>query len=114
MIKILSDLPPFSIGKVMTYFVVDSIGVNLVYLPMFVVTYRIYRIFQSRSIISKSLSDKRLLIVIIVIMIVTLLYNSDVNKVFTLLTSEFYFSTYDDIIDSRYPIWLFQIMKSMI
>jgi len=76
---------------------------------MFVITYRIYRIFQSRSIISKSLSDKRLLIVIIVIMIVTFLY-----KVFTLLTSEFYFSTYDDIIDSRYPMWLFQIMKSMI
>eukprot|EP00833_Pecoramyces_ruminatium_P012403 jgi/Orpsp1_1/1186435/evm.model.d7180000050574.1 len=106
MFKILTDLPPYFIAKPKVYFIIDVIGVNLVYLPMFVVTYRIYRIFQSKSYLSKSLTDKRLFNIIVIIMVLTLIY-----KFIILFTSEFYYTTFGSITESRFPIWLFSNYK---
>jgi len=101
-IKILTDLPPYFLAKAKAYFISDTIGANLIYLPMVVVTYRIYRIFQSKSYLSKSLTDKRLFKIIILIMTLSLIY-----KTFVLFTSEFYYITFGNIWSSRFPLWLF-------
>ncbi|ORX77385.1 hypothetical protein BCR32DRAFT_270674 [Anaeromyces robustus] len=102
MTKILLDMPPYFPIKVHIAYLYDSISVNLIYLPMFMVTYRIYRIYQSKSFIMNSLNNKRLLMILGIIISVNLLY-----KISVLITSDFYYSTYNYISSSRFPMWLF-------
>jgi len=102
MAKILLDMPPYFPFKAQIAYLYDAISINLIYLPMFVVTYRIYRIYQSKSFLSKSLNNKRLLIIFGIIISVNFLY-----RFLVLMTSDFYYSTYNYISSSRFPMWLF-------
>ncbi|ORX87881.1 hypothetical protein BCR32DRAFT_263935 [Anaeromyces robustus] len=96
--KLLFEIPPYWIGKIKLFYIFGCIRINLIYLPMFVVTYRIYRICRSLTIIPNGLNNKILFGIITVLLSIQLIY-----KIIIIFVSDFYYVSYTDIFSGRYP-----------
>ncbi|ORX50028.1 hypothetical protein BCR36DRAFT_327504 [Piromyces finnis] len=75
-IKVLKFIPPYSRGKIKIFLILETIGTNLIYIPMFAVAYRIFRIYKTKSFMSNSLNNKRLFICVIVTISLSVIYKS--------------------------------------
>ncbi|ORX51508.1 hypothetical protein BCR36DRAFT_351373 [Piromyces finnis] len=64
MAKIFFDLPPYSKTKLKIIFIFEQLSVDLIYIPMLALIYRIYRIYNSNSLTVKYLTNKKLFIII--------------------------------------------------
>jgi len=98
--KIVLRLPPYAIIKARLFFLYNTISFNLIYIPMFAVTFRVYRIYTSKSIVSKSLSNKYLAIAIIFLITIWCTYRAIVSFV-----DYMYYMTHGDINISRFPMY---------
>jgi len=98
MIKILVNLPPYTIFKAKMFFCISTLSVNLVYVPMFAVTYRIYVIFKSSTFMAKTLTNKRLLIFIVSVISIVTIYRTIIA-----FTTEFYFLPFGSLRETRFP-----------
>jgi len=101
-VRYLFDLMPFYPGKGRICQLFFSLSTSLIYIPMFAVTYRIYRIYKSTSYISRTLSNSFLYIVVAVLISVLFLYN-----VILTITCEYYYISIGNINSARYPIWIY-------
>jgi len=101
-VRYLFDLMPFypSKGRICQLFF--SLSTSLIYIPMFAVTYRIYRIYKSTSYISRTLSNSFLYIVVAILISILFIYN-----VILTITCEYYYISIGNIKSSRYPIWIY-------
>jgi len=99
LLKIFEFLPPFSSTKIKVFLILGTIGTNFIYIPMFAVAYRIFRIYKTRTIIAKSLNNKRLLIYIFIAVSVAVVYN-----IVIVFTERFYYTTIGSVNSPRFPI----------
>ncbi|ORY44994.1 hypothetical protein LY90DRAFT_671562 [Neocallimastix californiae] len=74
LIKPLFRLPPYSYFKIRFVLIYNTINYGLIFIPMFVVTYRIFRIYKVKTFLSKSLTNKRLMIITIVLISLSTIY----------------------------------------
>eukprot|EP00833_Pecoramyces_ruminatium_P003889 jgi/Orpsp1_1/1177921/evm.model.c7180000063338.1 len=106
-INILMLLPPYSVLKCKVSYV-SEMSNSFVLIPMFAVTYRIYRIFKSKIIITKALDNIHLLIYICIALILNLIY-----KIIITLVFDFQYLSSGYFNDSlRLPIFIFQHYKT--
>ena len=98
LLKIFEFLPPYSSTKIKVFLIIGTIGTNLIYIPMFAVAYRIFRIYKTKTIISKALNNKRLLIYIIIAVSVAVIYN-----IVIVFTERFYYTTIGSVNSPRFP-----------
>lgn len=108
LIKCLMNLPPYSITKAKFTSVYGAINTSLIYIPMFVVTMRIYRIYNSETVISRKLTNTRLFIVISVLTLAVALY-----RFVICFCTEFYYQAYADTLSPRYPVWFHTHWKTL-
>ncbi|ORX79208.1 hypothetical protein BCR32DRAFT_294565 [Anaeromyces robustus] len=102
MTKTIQDLPPYSEIGARIYFMIWTISDNLIYIPMFVVTYRIYRIYQSSGFMTRSLNNSRLLLLSIIIMSISIIFRFIIT-----CTDDFYYFPFGSLRDPRYPEWVY-------
>ncbi|OUM63734.1 hypothetical protein PIROE2DRAFT_9672 [Piromyces sp. E2] len=74
MAKPLFRLPPYSRFKIRFSLIYSTLNYGLIYIPMIMVTQRIYRIYKSKTLIFKSLTNKRLMIVTIFLISISTIY----------------------------------------
>eukprot|EP00833_Pecoramyces_ruminatium_P003692 jgi/Orpsp1_1/1177724/evm.model.c7180000062598.1 len=98
MIMPLRLLPPYSHFKIKLFSVLKVFGQNLIYIPMFAITYRIYTIFRSKTFLSKKLNNKRLFIGISIVISISVFY-----RFIVVLVSEHYYYPFGSINSPRYP-----------
>eukprot|EP00833_Pecoramyces_ruminatium_P005969 jgi/Orpsp1_1/1180001/evm.model.c7180000071747.1 len=92
-------MPLYSILECDIGTIVASIVMNLILLPMLIVTYRIYRIIKSKTILNKKLLDnKHLMAYFFIIIIVATIY-----KLIFVLSNETYILSYGFIDTLRIP-----------
>ncbi|OUM56694.1 hypothetical protein PIROE2DRAFT_18577 [Piromyces sp. E2] len=60
MVKIIFNLPPYSSLKLKFDFIIDNISIDILYMPILGITYRIFKIYNSNSLTVKYLNDKKL------------------------------------------------------
>ncbi|KAL6621355.1 hypothetical protein U3516DRAFT_862577 [Neocallimastix sp. 'constans'] len=101
-IRIMFILPPYSIVRARIENIFNTICTNLIYIPMFSVAYRIYRIYKSKSFLSQSLSNNKLVLLVFIIIMISIIYHSAIS-----IFCRFYYEIYGDIESSRFPIWGF-------
>ncbi|ORX48397.1 hypothetical protein BCR36DRAFT_354705 [Piromyces finnis] len=99
-ISIVIRLPPYFILKARLFIVFTTIKYCCIYIPMFIITYRIYRIFNSKLVISKSLSNKRLLLLFFGIFLATTIYRTIIAFI-----DNVYYMSYGDILTARFPMY---------
>ena len=99
LIKTMKYVPPYSEMKIKVFLMIGTIGTNLIYIPMFGVTYRIFLIFNNQSLKSSSISNKRLLIGVISIMSISVIYN-----LIIVLIKRFYYVSIGDVNNPRIPL----------
>ncbi|OUM65768.1 hypothetical protein PIROE2DRAFT_7184, partial [Piromyces sp. E2] len=95
-IGILMFLPPFSIAKCKIFYMLEILSYTLIVAPMYVITYRIYRIFKSGIIDSKSLSNKRLFIYVVIFNLIAVIY-----KFIVIFAVDFHYIAYGYLNESR-------------
>eukprot|EP00833_Pecoramyces_ruminatium_P003143 jgi/Orpsp1_1/1177175/evm.model.c7180000060462.1 len=88
-ISILMYLPPFSVLKSKIFYIMETICYTIILAPMFAVTFRIYRIFKSDSLISKSLDDLHLIMYVSIFTGIVFIY-----KLIIVSCEKFYFLAY--------------------
>jgi len=98
--KFVYRLPPYAIIKARFFLLYTTLNFNLIYIPMFIITYRIFRIYSSKSIISKSLNNTRLGIITAVLISAVVIYRSIITFAGTM-----YYMCYGDIVDSCFPMY---------
>lgn len=103
-IKIVIRLPPYFPTKVKFYILYSTFATSLIYIPMFAVTFRIYRIYQSRSFLSYSLTNTRLLVFVIFFVTLSLGYRIYVVT----CTGDFYYIPYGDLLEPRFPMYEYE------
>jgi len=108
LIKTMKYVPPYSEMKIKVFLMIGTIGTNLIYIPMFGVTYRIFLIFNNQSLKSSSISNKRLLIGVFSIMSISVIYN-----LIIVLTKRFYYDSVGDVKDIRIPIGQYEDYSSL-
>eukprot|EP00833_Pecoramyces_ruminatium_P009151 jgi/Orpsp1_1/1183183/evm.model.c7180000084202.1 len=91
-------LPPYSHFKIRLFSVLKVFGQNLIYIPMFAITYRIYTIFKSKTFLSKKLNNKYLFIGISTVISISVLY-----RFIVVLVYEHYYYPFGSINSPRYP-----------
>eukprot|EP00833_Pecoramyces_ruminatium_P006434 jgi/Orpsp1_1/1180466/evm.model.c7180000073531.1 len=92
-------MPLYSILECDIGTIIASIVMNLILLPMLIVTYRIYRIIKSKTFLNKKLLDnKHLLLYFFIIIIVATIY-----KLIFVLSNETYILSYGFIDTLRIP-----------
>jgi len=99
LLKIFKYIPPYSSSKIKIFLILGTIGTNLIYIPMFAVAYRIFRIYKTKAFMSNSLNNKRLLICVLIAVSVSVIYNSVVA-----FTNRFYYITIGTINNMRFPV----------
>ncbi|OUM63268.1 hypothetical protein PIROE2DRAFT_61391 [Piromyces sp. E2] len=99
LIKIIKYFPPFSIGKIKVILILETIGTNLIYIPMFAVAYRIFRIYKTKTLMSFALNNKHLLIGVLVIINIAVIY-----RVIIVFTERFYYLSVGSVNISRIPV----------
>lgn len=100
---ILTYLPPYSEFKIKVSYIFESLTESFVYIPMILVTYRIYKIFKS-NINIKSLTNKDLLKGFGIYILLIIIY-----KILIIKTSEFFYITFGYINETtrRFPFGYF-------
>ncbi|ORX80827.1 hypothetical protein BCR32DRAFT_280198 [Anaeromyces robustus] len=98
--KLVFRLPPYAILKARFFLLYSTLNFNFIYIPMFAITYRIFRIYNSKSVISKSLSNKRLSIVIAVLILIISIYRSIIS-----FTDNMYYMGHGCIENDRFPMY---------
>ncbi|ORX51098.1 hypothetical protein BCR36DRAFT_412079 [Piromyces finnis] len=98
MIEPLMLLPPYFILKCKILSVYEIISASFIIVPMLAVTFRIYYIIKSDTVSMMDLNNKRLFIIIISVILVTLIY-----KVIMFISDEFYYMSFGYIVQSRLP-----------
>ena len=93
-------LPPYYNTKARIFLIYNTIKYCCTYVPMFVITYRIYKIYNSKLVISNTLSNKRLLIIFLIILFITTTYRTIIAFI-----DDFYYMSYGDITDGRFPMY---------
>jgi len=73
-IKPLFRLPPYSLFKIRFGLIYNTVNYGLIYIPMFMVTYRIYRIFKVKTVLSNALTNKKLMIITIILISASTIY----------------------------------------
>jgi len=99
LVKILKYIPPYSITKIKIFLVLETLGTNLIFVPMFAVSYRIFHILKTRSLISINLYNKRLLTGVLVAISISVIYCLSI-----MLTNNFYYDCYGSINEPRLPL----------
>jgi len=100
MVKVLQHLPPYSVNKAKFSLMFETLCTNLIYIPMFAVTYRIFKIFKAKSFISRTLNNTRLFIIIVVLILLSLVYRG-----FIVYKEEFFYLPFGSVKDPRFPEW---------
>ncbi|KAG4086778.1 hypothetical protein H8356DRAFT_961963, partial [Neocallimastix lanati (nom. inval.)] len=95
---ILLFLPPYSITKCKISILYETLNPSLIYIPIFAVTYRLYRVFKSQTVYTRSLTNKNLYIAITFVFLIVIIY-----KIILMFTNQFYYISYGSIGDYRYP-----------
>jgi len=98
MIKYVQYLPPYTIFMAKFYYIYEALCTNLIYVPMFAVTYRIFRIFRSKLFMSKALNNTRLFIGIFIAIILVVGY-----RVFITFKASFYYLPFGSLRFTRLP-----------
>jgi ABC-type glycerol-3-phosphate transport system substrate-binding protein len=98
LIKPLFRLPPYSYFKIRFVLIYNTINYGLIFIPMFVVTYRIFRIYKVKTFLSNSLTNKRLMIITIVLISLSTIY-----RMVIAFTSKVYYKMVGGIRESRMP-----------
>ncbi|ORX59214.1 hypothetical protein BCR36DRAFT_408728 [Piromyces finnis] len=99
MFKLIKFIPPYSIGKMKLFSIIGTLGTNLIYIPMFVVAYRIFRIYKTKSFMSKSLNNQRLLFAVILTISIAVIY-----KLVIIFTCRFYYESVGSVKYARIPV----------
>jgi len=99
MIKLFKFIPPYSSTKIKIFLLIETIGTNLIYIPMFAVAYRIFVIYKTKTFMSNKLNNKRLLIGVMVSVSIAVIYN-----LIIVLTNRFYYITMGSISVARFPV----------
>jgi len=102
MVKIYQIFPPYSIVLAKMMFIISIIGTNLIYIPMISVTYRIYRIHSSNSILPSAFTNRNLIIGTFIAISVSVIYGFVV-----IFTQEFYYLPFGSLRSPRFPEWLY-------
>ncbi|ORX51509.1 hypothetical protein BCR36DRAFT_411966 [Piromyces finnis] len=102
--KIFFDLPPYSYIKKILILLFNQFSIDLIYIPMLVLTYRIYIIYNSNSLSIKYLGNKTLKIIIGMIFLIDI-----IRVIFSILVEDIYYLTNYSIVTGRYPILLYDI-----
>jgi len=97
--KLLKFIPPYSLGKIKFFLIHEALGTNLIFVPMFAVTYRIYHIFKTKTLISNAFSNKCLFINVLIAINVAVIYNLVI-----VFTCNFYYESVGSIDDGRIPV----------
>jgi len=104
MISLLMFLPPYSILKSKISYLYDMINISLIVIPMVFVTYRIYYIFKSESIVNRVFSNKRLSICIIIPLLIIIAF-----KIYIIIQKEFYYIPFGLLNENpRFPQYYFE------
>ncbi|ORX46467.1 hypothetical protein BCR36DRAFT_297677 [Piromyces finnis] len=98
LIKVLKFLPPYSATKVKIFLVLEALGTNLIYIPMFVVAYRIFRIYKTKTFMSNALNNKRLLIFVFIAVSIAVIY-----RIVIVMTNRVYYLAIGTIKMVRIP-----------
>ncbi|ORY75589.1 hypothetical protein LY90DRAFT_665882 [Neocallimastix californiae] len=88
LIKVLKFIPPYSLLKIKLFLIIDTLGTNLIYIPMFAVAYRIYRIYKTKTLIVYTLNNKRLFIIVFSVIFLAVLY-----RIIIVFTCRFYYES---------------------
>ncbi|ORY44986.1 hypothetical protein LY90DRAFT_20586 [Neocallimastix californiae] len=96
--KPLFRLPPYSYFKIRFILIYNTVNNGLIFIPMFVVTYRIFRIFKVKTFLSNSLTNKRLMIITIVLISISTIYRAVIA-----FTSKVYYKMTGGVRESRMP-----------
>eukprot|EP00833_Pecoramyces_ruminatium_P001564 jgi/Orpsp1_1/1175596/evm.model.c7180000054472.1 len=99
MINALQYMPPFSMFKIKFFHVYEAICTSLIYIPMFAITFRIYTIYQTKSFNSNFLSNKSLLYIIIILILIPILY----RIIIVFSVDEFRYEPFGNISTTRFP-----------
>jgi len=99
MLKLFKYIPPYSSTKIKIFFLLGTIGTNLIYIPMFAVAYRIFRIYKTKTFMSNKLNNKRLLIGIFAAIGIVVIYD-----IVIIFTNRFYYTTIGSVTIARFPI----------
>ncbi|ORX50030.1 hypothetical protein BCR36DRAFT_352923, partial [Piromyces finnis] len=108
MIKLLKYIPSYSIAKIKIFVVIEALGTNLIYIPMFAVAYRIYRIFKTKSFMSNKLDNKRLFFSIMIAISIAVIY-----KVVIIFTCKFFYEAIGSNGYSRIPVGEYSNYQSL-
>jgi len=99
LIKVIKFIPPYSETKIKIFLILGTLGTNLIYIPMFAVTYRIFHILKSKSLKHNGLTDKQLFIGVMSIISLSIIYN-----IVIIFICKFYYECKNNIEYSRIPI----------
>ncbi|OUM62846.1 hypothetical protein PIROE2DRAFT_10770 [Piromyces sp. E2] len=79
LIEVMKYLPPYSAVKIKIFTLVGALSTNMIYIPMFAVTFRIFHIFRTKSLKNNVLIKRKLLIIDIMrTMIYYMIYIEDI------------------------------------
>jgi len=98
--KILLCLPPYSNGKVKFEFINENLSTDLLYMPILGIVYRIYKIYNSNSFAVKHLSDKKLLVIVFLILLTDI-----VQFLYFVIGCDIYYTTDYMNTGGRYPMY---------
>eukprot|EP00833_Pecoramyces_ruminatium_P016399 jgi/Orpsp1_1/1190431/evm.model.d7180000078936.1 len=96
--KIICRLPPYYRLKPKLYVLYGTISTNFLYVPMLAVTFRIYRIFNSKRIVSKYLTNKYLTLFCSILMSLCIIY-----RIIILYNDDYFYIIITDITENRFP-----------
>jgi len=105
-IKPLFRLPPYSRFKIRFSLIYNTLSYGLIYIPMIMVTYRIYRIFKSKTLISNALTNKRLMIISTFFIVLSTIYRTVIA-----FTSRVYYRSTGGSRESRMPFIFYSNYK---
>ncbi|OUM60547.1 hypothetical protein PIROE2DRAFT_13663 [Piromyces sp. E2] len=103
MIKYIQYLPPYTTFTAKFYYVYEGTCTNLIYIPMFAVTYRIFRIFRTKLFMSKALNNKRLFIGILVAIIIVIAF-----RIYVTFKANFYYLPFGSLRFTRFPEYVLE------
>lgn len=101
-LKILQNLPPYSELRAKFDLIYTTVSTNLIYIPMFSVTYRIYRIHNTSTVLSRALTNKNLMIGTTVAIAISVIF-----RLCAMFTQEFYCLPFGSLRSPRFPEWMY-------
>ncbi|ORX50029.1 hypothetical protein BCR36DRAFT_412521 [Piromyces finnis] len=108
MIKLMKFNPPYTLKKIKTYLFIETLSTSLIFIPMFVIIYRIYYIYKTKSLPKKSTYKTLFLICVIAAIFVGVIYN-----VAIIFNNKFYYETVGSVSDTRIPIGYFSNYETL-